>query len=93
MVFVHGTKGTPEETAWALAKARFDAESFWYRGNGSVDVIADTELRRSGYADRGVILSTGHADMNAAWTVLLAGSPVEVRAGVVRVGDRSVKRG
>ncbi len=91
MVFVHGTKGTPEETAWALAKARFDAESFWYRGNGSVDVIADTEFTKERYADRGVILY-GHADMNAAWTVLLAGSPVEVRRGVVRVGDRSVKR-
>ena len=42
MVFVYGTAGTPAENAWALAKARFDAETFWYRGNGSVDVTADS---------------------------------------------------
>src|SRR5262249_52120809 len=42
MLFVYGTKGTVEENAWALAKARCDAETFWYRGNGSIDVIADT---------------------------------------------------
>ena len=44
MLFVYGTKGTPEENAWALAKARFDAETFWYRGNGSIDVVPDTEF-------------------------------------------------
>ncbi len=44
VIFVYGTRGTPEENAWALAKARFDAETFWYRGNGSVDVIPDTRL-------------------------------------------------
>jgi hypothetical protein len=35
-VFVYGTAGTPEENAWMLARARFDAETFWYRGNGSI---------------------------------------------------------
>ena len=44
MLFVYGTKGTPEENAWALVKARFDAETFWYRGNGSIDVVPDTEF-------------------------------------------------
>ena len=42
MLFVYGTRGTAEENAWALAKARYDAETFWYRGNGSVDVVPDT---------------------------------------------------
>ena len=41
-ILVVGTKGTPEENAWGLARARFDAETFWYRGNGSVDVVTDT---------------------------------------------------
>lgn len=91
MLFVYGTVGSPEETAWALAKARFDAESFWYRGNGSVEVIADTALAADVDPDRGVILY-GHADMNAAWARLLADSPVQVRRGEVRVGDRSVRR-
>ena len=41
VVLVYGTGGTPDERARAFNKARFDAETFWYRGNGSVDVVSD----------------------------------------------------
>ena len=44
VVFVYGTVGDQHETAWALAKARFDAETFWYRGNAVVDVVSDAEF-------------------------------------------------
>lgn len=91
MVLVYGTTGTAEENAWAFAKARFDAESFWYRGNGSLEVLPDTAFQPERFADRGVILY-GHADMNSAWTTLLADSPVQVRRGSVRVGERTVAR-
>ena len=39
---VVGTQGSPEETRWAWAKARFDAEYLWYQGNASLDVVPDT---------------------------------------------------
>src|SRR5262249_5314676 len=60
---------------------------FWYRGNGSVDVIADTAFDPSAAPDRGVILY-GSADSNGAWPALLADSPVQVRRGEVRIGSR-----
>jgi dienelactone hydrolase len=41
---VYGTKGTPAENAWALAKARYDAESWYYRANGSAEVLSDREF-------------------------------------------------
>jgi hypothetical protein len=92
-LFVIGTKGTPEENAWGLAKARFDAETFWYRGNGSVDVVPDTVFLNSGRADefrdRNVIVY-GHSESNAAWPVLLGESPVQVQRGQVRIGQRTV---
>ncbi len=87
MMFVYGTKGTPEEKAWAFNKARFDAESFWYRGNASVDVIPDTAFDPKAEPDRGVILY-GHAESNLAWPALLKDSPVQVRRGEIRVGER-----
>ena len=87
MIFVYGTKGTPEENAWALNKARFDAESFWYRGNGSVDVVPDTAFNPHAAPDRGVILY-GNADSNGAWPALLADSPVQVRRGEIKLGSR-----
>jgi dienelactone hydrolase len=90
MVFVYGTRGTAEENARALAKARFDAETFWYRGNGSVDLIADTAFDADRDRDRNVILY-GHAESNAAWKPLLGDSPVQVHRGVVRVGEREEK--
>jgi hypothetical protein len=90
MVFVYGTRGTAAENAWALARARYDAETFWYRGNGSVDVVPDAAFDPSAEPDRGVILY-GHADGNGAWKALLGDSPVQVRRGSVQVGEREEK--
>ncbi len=90
VVFVYGTQGTAEENAWALAKARYDAETFWYRGNGSITAIPDTEFLKWKDPECNVILY-GHADGNAAWKVLLADSPVQMKQGMVRVGDLEVK--
>jgi pimeloyl-ACP methyl ester carboxylesterase len=92
-VLVTGTKGTAEENAWGLSRARFDSETFWYRGNGSVDVETDTAFldpsRADEFRDRDVILY-GHAESNAAWPALLGESPVQVRRGQVRIGGRTV---
>ena len=89
MVFVYATRGTAEENQWAKAKARFDAEAFWYRGNGSVEVIPDTEFSPRKYARRGVVIY-GHRDSNAAWASLLGNSPIQVRRGSVQVGDKTL---
>lgn len=87
MQFVYATQGSAEENAWAYAKARFDAETWWYRGNGAVDVIPDVQFNAAKEKDRGVVLY-GNADNNAAWPLLLGQSPVQVRRGAVRIGDR-----
>jgi pimeloyl-ACP methyl ester carboxylesterase len=83
--FVYGTRGSAAENAWAFAKARLDAETFWYRGNGSIDVIADTAFDASAEPQRNVVVY-GNADTNAAWPALLASSPVQVRRGALRIG-------
>jgi hypothetical protein len=90
MLFVYGTQGTKEENAWALARARYDAETFWYRGNGSVDVVPDTEAAALADRDRNVIVY-GNAETNAAWKPLLGDSPVQVRRGQVTIGARDEK--
>ncbi|MCS6829452.1 MAG: prolyl oligopeptidase family serine peptidase [Armatimonadota bacterium] len=88
-VLVYGTKGTPEENAWALAKARFDSESFWYRGNATFEVIPDTEFQPDRYRDRNVVLY-GNAETNATWQLLLGDSPVQVHRGAVHIGDKAL---
>ncbi|HET6384617.1 MAG TPA: prolyl oligopeptidase family serine peptidase [Armatimonadota bacterium] len=88
-LFVYGTRGTAQENDWALAKARYDAETFWYRGNGSVDIIPDTAFNPAIDPDRSVILY-GSSDTNAAWSALLKNSPVQVRRGKVQIGDRTI---
>jgi hypothetical protein len=90
VVFVYGTTGTPEENAWALAKARYDAETFWYRGNGSIEVIPDTGFEPGKDRDRNVVLY-GHAESNAAWAPLLGDGPVQVRRGRIQAGERELK--
>ncbi len=86
-VLVYGTKGDEEENRWALAKARYDAEQFWYRGNGSLEVIPDTAFDSKAYQDRNVVLY-GNVDTNGAWPVLLSTSPVRVRSGQINIGTR-----
>lgn len=83
--FVYGTKGTKEENSWAFEKARFDAERFWYQGNGSIDVIADEDFHPSAEPDRNVVLY-GNEQTNGAWKSLLSDSPVMVREGLVQIG-------
>jgi predicted esterase len=89
MVFVYGTAGTKEENEWAYNKARYDAETWYYRGNGAVDMIPDREFTPAGYADRGVILY-GNATTNSAWTTLLSNSPIQIQRGSIKVGEEQL---
>jgi hypothetical protein len=86
-VFVYGTKGDAAEDARGFGKARFDAEMFWVRGNAGIEIVPDTAFDPAKDKDRSVILY-GNADTNAVWTRLLAGSPVEVRNGRARIGEK-----
>ncbi|MFQ5806639.1 MAG: prolyl oligopeptidase family serine peptidase [Phycisphaerae bacterium] len=88
-LFVYGTQGTAVQNAASYNKARYDAETFGYRGNGTVDVIPDVAFDPSKDRDRNVILY-GNADTNAAWVALLGESPVQVRRGAVTVGQREI---
>jgi dienelactone hydrolase len=88
MLFIFGTKGTVEENNWMLNKAKYDAETWYYRGNGAVDIIADTAFDIEKYKDRGIVLY-GNMSNNAAATVLLKESPVKVMNGLVQIGNQS----
>lgn len=91
MMFVYGTAGTEEENRWSIAKARHDAEAFAYRGNGSVDVLADTDFDPAAFPARNVILY-GNADTHRSWAELLGTAPIQVRRGSVQLGD-SIREG
>lgn len=92
-ILVTGTHGIAEENAATLARARYDAENFWYRGNGSVEIITDAMFidprRAEEYRDRNVIIY-GHSENNCAWASLVGDSPVQVRRGAVSVGKRTL---
>lgn len=90
VVLVYGTHGSGEENAWAKAKARYDAEIFWYQGNGSFEVISDTDFVPAGFPDRNIIIY-GHTGMNTAWRSLLAKSPVQVQRGTISAGGRALR--
>jgi len=88
MIFVYGTNGNKDENAWAYQKARFDAETFWYRGNGAVDIVSDKEFLKLGTEGRNVILY-GHMEMNLAWDKLIPESPIKIKKGEVLFGSKS----
>ncbi len=92
MIFVYGTGGTNEENKWAFDKARFDAEQFWYQGNGSVDILPDTEFDPSSEPGRNVIIY-GNEKTNSAWDKVLGNCPVTVAEGKVTIGDKEYSGG
>jgi hypothetical protein len=87
MVFIYGTSGNKEENEWSLNKARFDAETWYYRGNGAVDLVADKDFSLSKYANRGVVLF-GNAATNTAWKLLLNDCPLQVTRNAITAGDK-----
>ena len=89
MLFVYGTGGNSEENRWNFLKARFDAETFSYRGNGSIEIMTDRQFREADTEGRNVILY-GNADNNLAWDMLLAESPVKVHNGRIVIGERII---
>lgn len=90
VVFVYGTRGSAAQNEWYENKARYDAETFLYRGNGSVEVIPDREFTPARYKGRNVIIY-GNADNNSAWKQLLANAPVKVTNRQIVFGNEILK--
>lgn len=90
MIFVYSTRGTKEENEWSLRKARYDAETWYYRGNGAVDIVADQDFIMDRYRGRGVILF-GNATTNAAWKILLNDCPIQMERGLIKAGNKEWK--
>ena len=89
MVFVFATKGSKLENEWYYNKARFDAETFWYRGNGNIEIIKDVEFTLKKYPNQNIILY-GNRDNNAAWKTLMKESPVQVSKDEVNFGEKKL---
>ena len=77
VLLVYGTIGNEEENDWSRAKAHFDAATFAYRANGSIDVVPDTQFDASQTKDRNVVVY-GNVDTNRVWASLLSTTPVQV---------------
>lgn len=88
VLFVYGTRGTPEENAWSLQKSRFDAEIFQYSGNGSIEITADVKFNAAAEPDRNIIIY-GNAITNSAFDKVIVDCPIVVtREGVDAAGER-----
>ncbi len=87
MLLVFGTGGSPAENRWNYNRARLDSETFWYRGNGNVELLQDTSFSLEAFPDRNVILY-GNRDQNSAWDKLLKDCPLQIRKGALSIGDR-----
>lgn len=89
MVFVYSTKGSQQENNWSYAKARYDAETFWYRGNGSISIIRDIDFTNEKFRENNLIVY-GNADTNSLWKTLQKNSPIKVNSGAVNVASEKL---
>src|SRR5690606_16679640 len=68
----------------------YDAEVWYYRGNGAVDIVPDHAFDLRQYADRGVILY-GNRTTNSAWSKLLNDSPIQVTREALTIGTNTFR--
>lgn len=102
VVFVCGTRGDPQETAAALARARFDQQLLWYDARRSPLILTDQDfLEKLRLNEQALIeewtavplrqphvILYGNADTNAAWDTLVPeGLPIRVERNRVRLHD------
>ena len=85
LLLVYGTRGSSVERDWSFGKARFDAESFWYRGNGSLEIIPDHDYREDRHGERNAIFY-GNEQTNEALARVIAGAPLRLQSNLVSVG-------
>ncbi|MCG8308485.1 MAG: alpha/beta hydrolase [Cytophagales bacterium] len=88
MVLVFASKGSKTENEWYYHRALFDAEKFYYRGNGNVELVKDTDFSPEKYPDQNVILY-GNSSNNAAWKDLLNACPMQVSDGILTLGTKT----
>lgn len=82
-VLVYSTGGTEAENAWSFAKARFDAEQWWYRGNGQAIMMSDADfLARKPQCN---VIMYGHSESLVGWHNIV-GEGVVIARGRVEVG-------
>lgn len=87
-MLIYGTTGTDEEDRQNLARANFDSQTWFYRGNGDCDVVSDVEFAGMKHQGRSLILY-GNRTTNAAWDGLVKNPDFAVERGMVRLGERS----
>ena len=74
---------------WSQAKARYDAETFWYRGNGDIQTIRATDLTPEIAAGRNII-AYGLTAYSAVRDILnLEDPPLTIEQGAIRIGDQT----
>ncbi len=87
-VVVYGTGGSEEMKNATRGRARFDAQVWWYRGNGGAEVIPDKQFSQTEYKNRNVILY-GNADNNSAFKSVIGDSPITVKNERLVVGEKT----
>jgi pimeloyl-ACP methyl ester carboxylesterase len=89
-LLVYATKGSKEENEWYYGRALLDAETFYYRANGNVEIMSDGDFDAQKHRDNNVILY-GNRDNNSAWSQLLPNCPLQVSDGELKFGNKSMK--
>jgi len=92
MVLVYGSKGSLAENEWWYHRALFDAEKFYYRGNGNIELVKDTDFSLEKYPDQNVIIY-GNRNNNMAWASLLYNCPLQVEKGKISMQGKSFDGG
>ncbi|MFQ6092495.1 MAG: hypothetical protein ACE5OR_07430 [bacterium] len=89
-VLVYGTQGDSAATEVNLHHARVQAQQWWRRANGRVDILPDTEVTSETVEQYNLILF-GRPETNAITARVHRDLPILIGAGRVALGDRVIE--
>lgn len=89
-ILVYGTKGNPAATEINLHHARIEAQTWWRRGNGYVEIIPDAEVTKE-IIERYNLILFGGAETNSITAKINNDLPISIKENQVYINNQVIK--
>jgi len=90
-ILVYGTRGDSSSTEINLHHARVEAQNWWWRGNGYVEIIPDIEVNTETIRRHNLILFGG-PETNAITAKVIKNLPLSIKNDRLVINDQEIEK-
>jgi len=90
-ILIYGTQGNSDSTEINLHRARVEAQNWWLRGNGYVEIVPDTELN-SEIIQRYNLILFGGSETNAVTAKIKKDLPISIKNNRIIIEGKEIEK-